>query len=266
SPFYHPILPLVCDTSIAAVSHAGLRLPAARFQHPEDAREQISRGLALHEQVFGRRPRGMWPSEGSVSDETLAIASQLGLSWVASDEGVLGRSLGTSFVRHDNGRLEASAAETLYQIFRWERENNAVHVVFRDHSLSDLIGFVYSHVPAKEAARDFIRRIKESVEPVLAKGKDAVISIILDGENAWEFYPQSGREFLRRVYEGIRRDRAFEALTISEAVERTPSPKHLGAVFPGSWILANFDVWIGAPEDNLAWDHLSAARDFYGEH
>jgi alpha-amylase/alpha-mannosidase (GH57 family) len=263
SPYYHPILPLICDTNIGAVSHPGLPLPASRFQHPEDAREQISRGMNLHEQVFGRRPRGMWPSEGSVSDEALTIASRLGLEWVATDEGVLGRSLGTSFVRHDNGRLEASAAETLYQVFRWEREGGALNVLFRDHSLSDLIGFVYSNVPAKEAAADFIRRIKSSAEPILSKGKNAVVSIILDGENAWEFYPQSGREFLRRVYEGIRRDRVFEALTVAEAIERDPAPRRLGSIFPGSWIMANFDVWIGAPEDNLAWDYLSAARDFF---
>jgi alpha-amylase/alpha-mannosidase (GH57 family) len=265
SPYYHPILPLICDTNVGAVSHPGLALPATRFQHPEDALEQIRRGMDLHEQVFARRPRGMWPSEGSVSNETLSIASRLGLEWLASDEGVLGRTLGTSFARHDTGCLEAPAAESLYRVFRWEREGAAMSVLFRDHSLSDLIGFVYSGVPPKEAAQDFIRRIKDSAEPVLKKGKNAVVPIILDGENAWEFYPQSGREFLRRVYDSVRQDRAFEVLTVSEAIEREPKPQHLGSIFPGSWIMANFDVWIGAPEDNLAWDHLSAARDFYAQ-
>jgi alpha-amylase/alpha-mannosidase (GH57 family) len=266
SPYYHPILPLICDTNIGAVSHAGLPLPEKRFQHPEDAREQIARGLALQEQVFGKRPQGMWPSEGSVSNETLAIAHGAGINWMASDEGVLGRSLSTSFARNGGGCLEAATAEQLYQVFRWEREGAAMHMLFRDHSLSDLIGFVYSGVPAQEAAADLIRRVKQSAEPVLAKGKNAVVSIILDGENAWESYPQSGREFLRRLYDGIQKDPAFEALTISEAIEREPSPGKLGSISPGSWINANFDVWIGAPEDNLAWDHLSAARDFFTEH
>ena len=265
SPYYHPILPLVCDTEAGAESHNGLPLPRTRFRHPEDAQEQVVRGVALHTQVFGVRPRGMWPSEGSVSNDALAIAHRAVLNWVASDEGVLGRSDGTSFLRDGNGRLDEAGAAKLYQVFRWEKDDARVHMVFRDHSLSDLIGFVYSGVPAKDAAEDFIRRVKESAEPVLKSGKDAVVSIILDGENAWESFPQSGREFLRRLYDGIQRDPVFQALTVSEAVDRCAAPQTLGSIFPGSWINANFDVWIGAPEDNLAWDHLSAARDFFNE-
>ena len=265
SPFYHPILPLICDTNIGAVSHAGLPLPARRFSHPEDAREQIERGLKLHEQVFGMRPRGMWPSEGSVSNQALSIAHELGLHWVATDEGVLGRSVGATFDRDSKGKLDAAGAEQLYRVYRWEQGAAAMNVVFRDHSLSDLIGFVYSGVPAQEAALDFIRRVKESAEPVVQKGRTAVVPIILDGENAWESYPQSGREFLRRLYDGIQKDPSMQALTVSEAIEREASPQKLGSIFPGSWINANFDVWIGAPEDNLAWDHLSAARDFFSE-
>ena len=265
SPFYHPILPLVCDTNAGAVSHSGLRLPEKRFKHPEDARDQIGLGLALHHQVFGLTPKGMWPSEGSVSNEALAVASDAGIGWMASDEGVLGRSLSTSFFRDGSGRLDSAAAETLYQIFRWERGGAAMNLVFRDHSLSDLIGFVYSGVPAKDAAQDLIRRVKQSAAPVLAKGRNAVVPIILDGENAWEYFPKSGREFLRLLYDGIAKDPVFEPLTVSEAVAREPAPARLDSIFPGSWINANFDVWIGAPEDNLAWDYLSAARDFYDE-
>src|SRR5262249_11128145 len=108
SPYYHPILPLLCDTDIGALSHGGLPLPAARFHHPEDAREQIRRGLDLQEHVFGVRPRGMWPSEGSVSNEVIAIARSEGLEWAATDEGVLGRSLGGGFPRDGSGRLEAA--------------------------------------------------------------------------------------------------------------------------------------------------------------
>jgi alpha-amylase/alpha-mannosidase (GH57 family) len=265
SPFYHPILPLICDTNEGAVSHHGLTLPAQRFSHPEDAREQITRGLDLHERVFGARPRGMWPSEGSVSNEALAIAHDLGVKWMATDEGVLCRSLGSVFERDGTGRLDAAAASQLYQVFRWQQRDAEMNLLFRDHSLSDLIGFVYSGVPAQEAADDFLCRVKQAAEPVLAKGRTAVVPVILDGENAWEFYPQSGREFLRRLYDGIQKDPAIEALTISEAIEREPQPQRLGSIVPGSWINSNFDVWIGAPEDNLAWDQLSAARDFFTE-
>ncbi|HET9838258.1 MAG TPA: glycoside hydrolase family 57 protein [Candidatus Angelobacter sp.] len=265
SPFYHPILPLICDSNMGAVSHTGLPLPARRFVHPEDARAQIERGLKLHEQVFGMRPRGMWPSEGSVSDEVLAIAHEVGLKWMATDEGVLCRSIGSGFCRDGNGALDAAAANQLYRVYHWEQGAAMMDLVFRDHSLSDLIGFVYSGVPAKEAAEDFLRRVKESAAPVLAKGINAVVPVILDGENAWEYYPQSGREFLRRLYGAIQRDPAIEALTISEAIERESAPQRLKTIFPGSWINTNFDVWIGAPEDNVAWDHLSAARDFFAE-
>ena len=266
SPFYHPILPLVCDTDVGAVSHTGLPLPQDRFQHPDDAREQIVRGMDLHEKVFGARPRGMWPSEGSVSNDVLKLASEAGLSWLATDEGVLGRSLGFLFERDGNGILLPQAAGKLYQIYRWEHDEDALHVVFRDHSLSDLIGFVYSGVPPKEAAADFVHRIKESAEPILAQKKDAIVPIILDGENAWESYPRSGREFLRRLYDAIQRDSSFAALTVTEAIQQEHSPAPLNSIFPGSWINANFDVWIGAPEDNLAWDRLSEARDYFALH
>lgn len=266
SPFYHPILPLVCDTNAGAISHAGLPLPTERFEHPEDAREQIARGLTLHEQTFGFRPRGMWPSEGSVSDEVLTIAHQCGLNWLATDEGVLGRSIGFLFHRDGSGKLDPEGAERLYQIYRWEQDEAHVNVFFRDHSLSDLIGFVYSGVPPQEAARDFIHHVKDSAAPLLSKGQSAIVPVILDGENAWESYPRSGREFLRRLYQAIKGDPVFEALTFSEAIALEKRPATISSLFPGSWINANFDVWIGAPEDNLAWDHLSAARDFYAGH
>ncbi len=266
SPFYHPILPLVCDTNAGAISHAGLPLPTERFRHPEDAREQIARGLTLHEQAFGFRPHGMWPSEGSVSDEVLTIAHQCGLKWLATDEGVLGRSIGFLFHRDGSGKLDPEGAERLYQIYRWEQDEAHVNVFFRDHSLSDLIGFVYSGVPPQEAAHDFIHHVKDSAVPLLSKGQNAIVPVILDGENAWESYPRSGREFLRRLYQTIEGDPVFEALTFSEAIAREKPPATIGSIFPGSWINANFDVWIGAPEDNLAWDHLSAARDFYADH
>jgi alpha-amylase/alpha-mannosidase (GH57 family) len=265
SPFYHPILPLICDTDAGAVSHPGLSLPGRRFRRPEDAREQILRGLALHEQVFGVRPKGMWPSEGSVSNDVLAIAHRAGIEWMATDEGVLGRSLEMLFRRDGHGILEGEGAEKLYRIYQWQQGESAMNLVFRDHSLSDLIGFVYSGVAAEAAAKDFIRRIKSSCEPLLKKGKDATLSIILDGENAWEYYPESGREFLRRLYEGILNEPDFEALTISEAVAAERSPEKLKSLVPGSWINANFDVWIGANEDNLAWDYLADARDLFVE-
>src|SRR5271167_937984 len=265
SPFYHPILPLVCDTQMGAISTPGLPLPQNRYRHPEDAREQLQRGLDLHKKVFGVRPKGVWPSEGSVSAETLAIAHELGVRWMATDEGVLGRSLGTNFSRDGNGHLNSDLAHRLYTIYRYENDATRMNLLFRDRTLSDLIGFIYSGMPPQDAANNLIQKIKESAQPVLASGQDAVVPIILDGENAWEYYPRSGREFLRRFYDALQKDSEIEAVTVSEAIARHKNTAPLKSLVPGSWINANFNVWIGAPEDNKAWEYLYQARNFYAQ-
>jgi alpha-amylase/alpha-mannosidase (GH57 family) len=265
SPFYHPILPLLCDTNVGAQSSPGLNLPTRRFRHPDDASLQIQRALDSHEALFGVRSKGLWPSEGSVSEETLTLAYRRGIQWMATDEGVLGRSLDFHLSRHDGEKLQAEGAERLYNIYLYEKDGTRMHLVFRDHHISDLIGFVYSGMAPQEAATHLIQNIKDSAQPVLQKGKDAVVSIILDGENAWEYYPQSGREFLRRFYDAVQRDSQIEPVTITEAIARHKSSDfgHLTRLVPGSWINANLDVWIGSPEDNRSWDLLAEARDYY---
>src|SRR5579883_1538204 len=147
SPYYHPILPLLCDTSAGRASSPNLPLPQNEFRHPEDAAEQIRRGLVLHEKTFGKKPKGMWPSEGSVSNDAIAIAGRLGVEWMATDEGVLGRSLNRLFHRDGEGRLLGTEAQWLYNIYEYRQPQSSdrpMRMVFRDHSLSDLIGFVYS--------------------------------------------------------------------------------------------------------------------------
>ncbi len=268
TPYYHPILPLLCDTNAGGESTPGLPLPTRRFRRPEDARHQIERALESHQQTFGVVPKGMWPSEGSVSEEVIGIASKLGIQWMATDEEVLGRTMGYHFGRDGGGRLHADGADRLYNIYRYEKGEARMHMVFRNHSISDLIGFVYSGMAAQEAANHLIQNIKDSAQPIIQSGRDAVVSIILDGENAWEYYPQSGREFLRRFYDGLQRDPQIEAVTISEAIARHGENQfgRLDHLVPGSWICANFNVWIGAPEDNKSWDLLSEAREYYDRH
>ena len=265
SPFYHPILPLVCDTDQGGVSSPGLPLPQNRFRHPEDARTQLSRALDLHEQVFSSRPQGVWPSEGSVSEEALSVAYGLGVKWMATDEGVLGRSTGVNFSRNGDGRLSPDLAEKLYTIHRFDNGQTQMHLIFRDHTISDLVGFVYSGMPPQEASHHLIENIRQAAQPLLAKGQDAMIPIILDGENAWEYYPQSGREFLRRFYDALETGAGIEAVTVSEAIARHKNVSPLRSLVPGSWINANFNIWIGAPEDNRAWDYLFHARNFYAQ-
>ncbi len=263
SPFYHPILPLVCDSNMGGVSSPGLPLPQNRFRHPEDAREQLQRGLDLHEHVFGIRPVGVWPSEGSVSEEVFAIAQSLGVKWMATDEGVLGRSLGVHFAKNSQGELPYHLAEKLYAVNRFQNGGTEMNLVFRDHALSDLIGFVYSGMPAQDAANHLMHNIRQAARSLLDSGRDALVPIILDGENAWEYYPEAGREFLRRFYDALQNTPGIEAVTMAEAIARHNDKPSFSSLVPGSWINANFNVWIGAPEDNRAWDYLYHARKFY---
>ena len=247
TPFYHPILPLLCDSDIAQVSHPHVPLPP-RFRYPDDARTQLKRSRDYVEKTFGVAPVGLWPSEGSVSDEALGIAAECGFEWAATDNGVLERTLN-----------KGSSPEVTYRPYKWSRDGREMHMIFRDHLMSDLIGFVYSGMDSATAARDFLRRIRENCAGILAAGRDAMVPIILDGENAWEYYDRSGRPFFRELYGGIQADPGMEAITVREAF-RKMKPEPLVNIFPGSWINANFDVWIGAEEDNKAWRLLLDAR------
>ncbi len=250
TPFYHPILPLLCDSDIAQVSHPHVPLPP-RFKYPNDARMQLQRARDYIKTTFGVAPVGLWPSEGSVSDEALSIASEVGFQWAATDNGVLERTLN-----------RGASPDVTYKPYKWARDGRDMCMIFRDHLMSDLIGFVYSGMDSGTAARDFLRRIHDNCSGILASGRDAMVPIILDGENAWEYYDRSGRPFFRELYAGIQNDPSMEAITVGEAFQKM-KPEPLINIFPGSWISANFDVWIGAEEDNKAWRLLLDARRAY---
>jgi alpha-amylase/alpha-mannosidase (GH57 family) len=260
TPFYHPILPLLCDSDIARVANAGTPLPSPAFRHPEDAMEQLARARRYHERVFGRAPDGLWPSEGSVSEEALSIAADLGFKWFATDEGVIARTLGVGFGRDGTG--VPSNADKLYSPLRVRLSGKEMVGFFRDHYLSDLVGFVYSRMSATAAADDLYHRIRAIGERVQI-GRPLTVSLILDGENAWEYFPGNGREFLRQFYRRIDNDPDIRALTASEAVATAGEIPRNNGIFPASWINANFDIWIGSAEDVTAWDYLRKARDFY---
>lgn len=250
TPFYHPILPLICDSSIAEVAHPYVPLPT-RFRHPEDAREQLVRARSFMGERIGTPPAGLWPSEGSVSDQAMHLAAECGFQWFATDNGVLGRTLNAN----PDPRLT-------YRPYLWKQGDHKMYGLFRDHYLSDLIGFVYHRMGAVEAAEHFIDRIHDNCEPILRSGEDALVPVFLDGENAWEYYEESGRPFLRELYRRIAEDKRLSAVTITEALERVKA-RELTHIFPGSWINANFDIWIGADEDNRAWEYLHKARQAY---
>jgi alpha-amylase/alpha-mannosidase (GH57 family) len=260
TPYYHPILPLLCDSDIARVANERTPLPHPAFRHPEDAREHLRRARELHDRVFGKPPAGLWPSEGSVSDQALEIAMDLGFRWFATDEGVLGRTRNVGFWR-DVGGYPENGPE-LYTPWRLTRGGGEITGFFRDHYLSDLVGFVYSRMDPRAAADDLYRRIR-AIGDREPPGRTATVSLILDGENAWEHYPGNGREFLRNFYRRLENDPEIKALTASEAITAAGERPVLQGIFPASWISANFDIWIGSGEDVRAWDLLRDAREAY---
>jgi alpha-amylase/alpha-mannosidase (GH57 family) len=260
TPFYHPILPLICDSDVGRVSNPWSPPLQPSFRHPEDAREQLDRARRYHERVFGQPPVGLWPSEGSVSDQALGIAAQLGFKWFATDEGVLGRTLSVGFGRDSAG--VPSNADRLYSPLRVKQGTLEITGFFRDHYLSDLVGFVYSRMDSVAAADDLYRRLRAIGERVQT-GHPLTVSLILDGENAWEYYPGNGRDFLRQFYRRVSSDPDIRPLTASEALAAAGEVPETDKVVPGSWINANFDIWIGHKEDITAWELLRNARDFY---
>jgi alpha-amylase/alpha-mannosidase (GH57 family) len=260
TPFYHPILPLLCDSDIARVANPSTPLPRRAYRQPDDAREQLRRAREYHERVFGMKPAGLWPSEGSVSDQTLTLAIEEGFQWFGTDEGVLGRTLNVGFFRDATG-IPANA-ERLYKPWRVQLAGNSITGLFRDHQLSDLIGFVYSRMEQQSAAADLHGKLRYLADQVRTE-EPLTICLFLDGENAWEYYPGNGREFLRHFYKRIASDSDFRALTATEAIAASKSTPSTGGIFPASWINANFDVWIGSDEDVAAWELLWDARQMY---
>ncbi|MHB8109383.1 MAG: glycoside hydrolase [Syntrophorhabdaceae bacterium] len=260
SAFYHPIVPLLINTDSAQEAMPGVDLPDIRFAWPEDASHQISSGLALFEKMFGTRPKGMWPPEGSVSNEALELYIKENVEWLATDEDILFDSLKWNTRRNDTGYIVNP--EVLYKPYRYEKDNKDVKIVFRDQQLSDLISFHYARYDAADAARDCVRRLKNIRDSIGGKIGRPLVTIAMDGENAWEAYKNDGRDFLSYLYEGILREPGITPVTISEYLEMARDYGNLYHCHAGSWIAHNFKIWIGHSEDNSAWTQLAKTRQF----
>ena len=259
TPYYHPILPLLCDSAAHHESHPGAPLPR-RYRHPEDAADQIRRAADRHQELFGARPAGMWPSEGSVSEEAVAEIARAGFAWTASDEGVLERSAKRPL--HRDSRGTAYPMDLLYRPWLRKTPAGEIRMLFRDRALSDLIGFSYANLEPQRAAADMLERLRRIGERWSEEklAGSPVVAVILDGENCWEHYKDGGRVFLRELYRGLQEDARLRAVTMSEASQASAT-EELPRVFAGSWINADFSVWIGHADDRRAWDLLGDARD-----
>ncbi len=257
TPFYHPILPLLCDSFSALEAMPNATLPSHHIAYPEDAAVHIKRAVELFTERFARPPAGLWPSEGSVSDEALALVRRAGLNWAATDEGVLRKTLGENW-----------SPLAKYFPYTLKTRNGPLWMVFRDHELSDAIGFVYSSWSPEAAALDFYNRLVEIRTRIIQeRGAEALhhalVPVILDGENCWEFYQDNGRPFLEALYKLLSESNEIATTTIWDALQnaRPDSSRTLGRIYSGSWVGTNFKIWIGHDEDNTAWDALAEARE-----
>jgi alpha-amylase/alpha-mannosidase (GH57 family) len=250
TPFYHPILPLLCDSDAARRAMPQASLPP-RFQFPEDAREQVKRALDFAQSRLGVRPKGMWPAEGSVSPEAMEVFAAEGVEYVCSDEEVLLRSL-------PQGTPRGAALGRTYAVDAGA--GRSVKMLFRDRGLSDLLGFTYSRSAPNLAVADFLGHLGR-IADAAPQGEIPVVGVILDGENPWEHYPDSGRDFLRTLYGALdAREGDIEPVTLAEAFAKSPPKQRIERIHSGSWIEANYRIWISHPEDNLGWDLLGKAR------
>ena len=228
TPYYHPIVPLLLDVTVAKEADPTIELPHNPISLQDDAKLHIQKSITLFERLFGSAPKGFWPAEGAVDAKSAALYKEHGIEWIATDEAILKKS------GHTN----------IYTPYSYQD----MTIFFRDHTLSDLIGFTYKNIEAKEAAQDFTNRI-ESID-------EELVTIIVDGENAWEYYPDNGYPFLTNLYHTLAKTTRFVGMSDAKRLKAAKLQK----LAPGSWIYANFNTWIGDEEKNRAWELLFATK------
>jgi alpha-amylase/alpha-mannosidase (GH57 family) len=258
TPFYHPIMPLICDTSVAKVSLPNNPLPKPRYSHPEDVEWQVGEAIRYHTEQFGQSPRGMWPSEGSVSDETLRILMKKGIDWVATDEDILFNSL--SLLDKKYKGVSQFDRRIIYRPYRVRHESRHIDMIFRDKNLSDIISFNYNAWNQNEAAWDLIGHCKNIAECLRRDTDRGLLSIVMDGENAWEYFRDNGRIFFETLYANIDKQHDICSTTVSDYLATETPKRTLAGVYPGSWINHNFEIWIGQEQDNVSWGYLNRVR------
>jgi alpha-amylase/alpha-mannosidase (GH57 family) len=248
SPYYHPILPLLHNTRVQKEANPRSILPREVFSFPEDAAAQVDGGVKLYKDKFGKAPLGMWPSELAVSEHILPLFMKAGVRWIVADEAILYRSMRSS--RRDT-RL-------LYQPHLLKREEGSLNIVFRDRNLSDMIGFNYYNWKPEDAVKDLMGHF-ENINAAF-KGADTLVTIAMDGENAWEYFLNDGHDFLERWYEKISESKFMRTVRLGEYLKENPPSHRIRRLAAGSWIYGEFSKWINNPYKNKGWEYLTAAR------
>jgi alpha-amylase/alpha-mannosidase (GH57 family) len=260
TPYAHPILPLLIDTNLAQIAVPDIKLPTIRFTHGDDAIQQLQRGIQLYEDHFGKAPNGMWPAEGAVAQLMVGMTARAGVKWMVTDEGILANSLGLDFTRLAGG-VPMNATD-LYRPYTVGKGSETVTIFFRDATLSNKVSFDYSQITSQEAVSDFMNRLHAIRDAVKDQaGGPYVVTVILDGENAWEWYENDGKDFLNGLYTELSNDPTIKTVTSSEFLSiYNQTPETIPNLWAGSWDSANFTTWIGEDEENRAWDYLAQTR------
>ena len=269
TPYYHPILPLLIDfkTTIDAMPYAPLPKYAKYAGGQERAAAHVLAANQYHTNLFGQSPRGMWPAEGGVSNATLSLMAEYGVEWAATGQAVLANSL----LKSQLGLPDKN--EYLYQPYRVTNGKQDILCFFRDDNLSDKIGFEYAKMHTPDAVNDFVKTL-EAIHEKNPNNYSKVVSVILDGENAWEYYPYNGYYFLNELYAALSNHPDIEMATFSDVVDLYQSKEYkvkaisapvLPQIAAGSWVYGTFSTWIGSKDKNSAWDLLCVAKKTYDE-
>ena len=255
SPYYHPILPILLD--IKSIKKSSENDLPTNLKMELDAKMQTEMALDRMENIFGKRPRGIWPSEHCISSKELGLLKELGVDWTISDEGILSNSINFEFVRDFRGYLE----DPYHLLKSYKYKDDGVNIIFRDSVIPNLIGFEYPNHPAESAANDLYDRIKVAQSKLLSSpDENHLITIAMDGENCWENYTADGSTFLSTIYSLIENDPSLETILISDYLDKDIQ-KPLNKISSGSWVNRNFKLWIDEPLKNLAWTYLKQVRD-----
>ncbi len=251
TPFFHPILPLLYDSEFAERCMPGRQRPA-RFHWPQDALAQLRLAAEQHTRMFGRAPRGLWPSEGSIAPELVPLMREAGIEYFCSDE----ENLFNSLRRAD----DHSDHLALFQGWRVEHDGTAINAIFREKPLSDFVGFMAWRNEPHQAAEHLLTHFRHLADQL--PSDTGLIPVILDGENCWEQFRDGGESFLRNLYGGLETDLRLRSCTVENYLLRCPPTRTITTLHSGSWIRSDFDIWIGDEEENRGWDLLGQTRSY----
>ena len=253
TPQTHPLSPLLLDFRVAreSVPTASLPFNATYPGGRSRVNAQIDAARTSHASRFGAPPVGMWPAEGAVSEDFVKHLATAGCRWIASGEGVLKNSLAASKLTDRRAAYHP-----------WQMEKTpGVTLFFRDERLSDLIGFDYAKWHGRDAAQHLVLQL-EAILDAAAENETPVVSIILDGENAWEHYPYNGYYFFEDLYGLLAEHPRIRTTTYAELLARPnpPAATSLPQLTAGSWVYGTLSTWIGDKAKNRGWDLLCEAK------